>query len=528
MDLHATQEVDTNGRLRSAEEVRLLDVRQKQFESQVHNAPEDSMARIQLAGVLLARGRMQAGARQLVDAVPTLQGDTGTILQLARLLHLCGETAAARECLDHPALRNTNDANAMVQHATQRYMIGEVPVALELMNKAIAAGADGPAEQQLLATLLEFCGRTDEAAAAFDYCLERWPRFGSAAMARSRLRKQDAEHNHVGYLVDRLKEVPTDPANKDAMQVRAEFEFALFKELDDLGRHDEAWAALERGNALLRKLKPYDAQGEEKLVNALIEASGHLPTSAPENPPGGATPIFIVGMPRSGTTLLDRMLSSHSQVVSAGELKGFKRHLLWGADATPGSREEMLRCLRRVDHIDFGAVRKRYLEQTAWNAQGKPFLIDKQPLNFQLVPFIRRAFPDAPILHITRDPMSVCFSNYKILFGQITAYNNDLDCLVHYYKQYAKLTEHWQESLPGAMLHIEYSNLVKDPESVMRGVLEHCGLELEEHCIRPELNTAPVATPSSTQVREAIHTRSMHDWQKYAKQLDPLRQALTS
>lgn len=528
MDLHATQEFDTNGRLRSAEEIRLLDARQKQFESQVRQSPDDSMAKIQLAGVLLARGRMHAGARQLVDAVPTLPGDIDTILQLARFLHLCGETAAARECLNHPALQNSEDPSAIAQHATQRYILGEVPLALELIKKAIAAGADGPAENQLLATLLEFCGHTDEAVATLDACLERWPRFGSAAMARSRRRKQDEEHNHVEFLRKQLKEVPGDPANKDAMQVRAEFEFALFKELDDLGRYDEAWAALERGNALLRTIKPYDAQGEEKLTNALIDAAKRLPSSTPEYSPIGSTPIFIVGMPRSGTTLLDRMISSHSQVVSAGELEGFKRTLLWGADATPSSQEEMLRCLRSVDQVDFDAVRKRYLEQTAWYAQGKPFFIDKQPLNYQLVPFIRRAFPDAPILHIARDPMSVCFSNYKILFGQITPYNNGFDSLVHYYKQYARLTDYWQESLPGAMHRIEYSALVKDPENVMRAALEHCGLELEEHCIRPELNTTPVATPSSTQVREAIHTRSMNEWQNYAEHLEPLRLALNA
>ncbi len=522
-------ETDSSGRLRSDDEIRQLNAKQHALESLIARKPGDTMARINLASLLLARGRMQDGSRTLVEAVPTLSDDDpAVVFQLASLLQLCGETAASRTCLDHPSVNDTTRAEVLHEHANQRFLIGEISEALALLERALSHGLDGPGERQLHATLLQFCGRMEEASESFDTCLERWPRFGSAAMARSRLRKQTPESNHVEYLQTTLEKLPAHGGNPAAMQVRAEFEMALFKEFDDLGEYDNAWAALERGKALLRTLLPYDASSETTLTDALIEASGKVPAASASGTRSSrhATPIFIIGLPRSGTTLLDRMLSSHSQVVSAGELRNFRRGLLWSADIVPGTKHEMLKCLEKVHELDYETMGERFLEQAAWATQGMPFFIDKQPLNLQFVPFLRRAFPNAPILHIVRDPVAVCFSNYKILYGQVTAYNNDLQSLAHYYTQSQRLVRQWHANPDNAILRVDYAALVNDPASVMQEVLEHCKLPLEQACIHPERNTSPVATPSSNQVREPIHARSLEDWHHYAKQLEPLRAAV--
>jgi hypothetical protein len=265
----------------------------------------------------------------------------------------------------------------------------------------------------------------------------------------------------------------------------------------------------------------------EALVDALIDmpaavlAGGHV--GAFEGP----TPVFIVGMPRSGTTLLDRILSSHSRVTSAGEIIDFWRQLHWVADVVPAKGESLLQIVQR-DDIDFRQVGQRYLRQTQWMAQGRAFYIDKLPGNIQMVAFIRRALPHAPILHMVRDPMDTCFSNYKAMFGNISAYSYDLDALAHYYGQYARLVRHWHAALPGAMLDVSYADLVRDPETGIRRVLAHCGLEVEEACLRPERNAAAVATRSSPQVRESIHTRGLGQWLHYERQLEPLRKALAA
>jgi hypothetical protein len=231
-------------------------------------------------------------------------------------------------------------------------------------------------------------------------------------------------------------------------------------------------------------------------------------------------------MPRSGTTLLDRMLSNHSQVASAGEINDFLRQLHWAADVPPIGVHGMLGALLRVPNIDPAELGARYLAQTQWRAQGRRFYIDKLPVNIQMVPFIRRALPHAPILHMVRDPMDVCFSNFKAMFGNVSAYSYDMQALAHYHGLYRRLVDEWRSSLPGAMLDVHYEELVRQPADVLRRVLSHCGLDEESACLHPERNTAPVATPSNMQVREPIHTRGLGTWQPYAHQLEPLRQWL--
>ncbi len=306
--------------------------------------------------------------------------------------------------------------------------------------------------------------------------------------------------------------------------MRADFEYARFKVLDDLGRHDEAWTSLARCNALMHELNPYDALGESAVVDALL---GMPLTSAPGRPDAapfeGPVPIFIVGMPRSGTTLLDRVLSSHSQVTAAGELVDFWRQLHWVADQPSAKSQGMCRIIERQGEIDYRELGRRYLAQTQWRAGGHGFYIDKLPANIQMVAFIRRALPQARILNLVRDPMDVCFSNYKSVFGNV---GHDLAAVADYQRQHVRLCTHWHERLPGAMLDVSYDALVRDPRSTLRGVLEYCGLGIEDACLSPESNPSPIATPSSSQVREPIHARGLGHWKPYASHLEPLRKAL--
>ncbi|MDQ6648410.1 MAG: sulfotransferase, partial [Pseudomonadota bacterium] len=168
------------------------------------------------------------------------------------------------------------------------------------------------------------------------------------------------------------------------------------------------------------------------------------------------------------------------------------------------------------------------LKQTQWRARGRGFYIDKLPTNVQMVAFIRKALPHAPILQMVRDPVDTCFSNFKAMFGNVSPYSYDLQALADYYRHYARLIAHWRQQLPGVMLDVSYAELVSDPERVLRQVLAHCGLPFEPGCLQPEHNASPVATPSSTQVRESIHIRGIGQWRHYAQQLEPLRKALAA
>ncbi|MFC5436061.1 tetratricopeptide repeat-containing sulfotransferase family protein [Rhodanobacter umsongensis] len=502
---------------------------QAAFEELVQRAPHDVPLRMELADLMLRRGRMRAAAGQLLQAVPALPNDVPMIAQLAWRLSTTGETLAMRACAEHLERAPDPPGWVFAEQAHLRWMLGDIPASRARMDRAVAAGIDSQSEYYLNAMLLQFTGRLAEAEVALLETLRRWPDYGDAAVILANLRRQTPTTNHLAFLQERLGRLPEGNADMRAGLTRAKFQSAIFKILDDLGRHDEAWQALERSNALMHSFLPYDAASEAAVTDALIEVAATPMSGKPGSTAfDGPMPIFIVGMPRSGSTLLDHMLSAHSAVTSAGEINDFQRQLHWVADVAPRGNASLLNILDRAGQLDFDELGARYLMQTQWRAQGRRYFIDKLPINVRMVPFIRRALPRARILHLVRDPMDVCYSNLKIMFGSASPYCYDMQAVSHYYGQYARLANHWRDTLPSAMLDIPYAALVRDPETAMRRVLGHCGLEIEAACLRPELNTSPVATPSSAQVRESIHTRGIAQWRHYAKQLEPLRQALAT
>jgi tetratricopeptide (TPR) repeat protein len=501
---------------------------QQLLETIVQQAPNDLASSIRLADVLFRQGRLQASTPPLLQALSCLPRDAPLIADLTQHLIARGQTLAARACLDMLDQAPDPPAALCAVQANLRFMLSQFPEALTLIERAVRAGAEGPDEMRLYGLMLHFNGRTDEACSVLEDCLRRWPLHGDAVATLVDLRKQRPEANRLPQLLEQLQQLPEQPDDRDEALVRAEFEYALFKTLDDLGRHEEAWQALERCNGLMKRLNPYSRQMEEATVDALTRLAPPRQVALGQERPEGPTPIFIVGMPRSGTTLMDRILSSQSRVASAGEIVDFWRQLHWAADVVPTDGHSLQRVAQRSADIDFVQLGRRYLKQTQWMARGRDFYVDKLPGNIQLVAFIRRALPHAPILHMSRDPMDTCFSNFKAMFGNVSSYSYDLGALAHYYLLYGRLVKHWHETLPGAMLDVSYASLVHDPQTVVRQVLSHCDLEIEEACLRPEQNAGPVATRSSAQVRESIHTKGIGRWRDYDRQLEPLREALAA
>lgn len=515
-------------RARQYIETQQLAAAQTTLESLVQLVPHDASARMELALVLLRRGQMRASTRQLLLAVPVIPDDASLIIQLVQRLFLSGEVVAARACLDRLEGLPNPTAQLLAALAHLRWMLGEIPASKKWMDRAMAAGVDTPDEHHMDAMLSQFTGDSARAEVLLERCLRRWPGFGMAAMALANVRKQTPGTHHLELLLEQLRRIPRDSAAAGDRLAQAQFLAAIFKELDDLGRYDEAWPALAHSKALMCEFNPYDGAGEAAVTEALLNRFESIepPGIRPLADADGPTPIFIVGMPRSGTTLLDRMLSSHSEVVSAGEISDFLCQLHWVADVPPGGVPGMLNAIRKSADIDFAELGARYLEHTQWRAQGRRFYIDKLPINVQMVPFIRRALPHAPILHMVREPMDVCFSNFRAMFGDVSAYSNDMQSVAQHHGQYLRLTNHWRATMPGAMLDVSYEALVRDPDGSLQAILKHCGLEVEAGCLRPERNQAPVATPSSGQVREPIHMRGLGQWQHYAHHLQPLRTAL--
>ena len=476
-------------------------------------------ARLLLSSVLLAEGRLRAATDLLKAGVAFLPNDADAICRLAQALARLGETNAARACLRHPEVARTHSATALLGLAHVQQGLGLHGEALALMDRARALGLDTPDFRYFRALQLQFNGRMDEVEPELEACLAKGPTFGRASLTLARLRRWTEADNHLAFIERRIAEV--EPGSED----HASFEFARYKEFEDLGRLDEAWAALERGNAIMRARLAQHPQDEASLFDAVIARCTPEWLAAGTHRFEGPVPIFIVGLPRSGTTLLERVLGGHSQVASAGELVDFPKQLRQVADCHghPLLDATLLRALERAD---FAEVGRRYLEQTQWRAGGKAFYVDKLPPNFQLAGFIRQALPQARIVHMVRAPMDVCFSNWRAMFGDSYAYSYGLDTLAAYHRQYARLMAHWRAAMPGAIHDVEYAALVGDTEAEARRLLAYCGLPWEDGLLDAGANAAPVATLSSAQVRQPIHSRSLEEWRRYERALEPLRAAL--
>ncbi|GAP65500.1 TPR repeat-containing protein [Mizugakiibacter sediminis] len=499
---------------------RRTDDARRWLQALVAREPGHAAAHAQLGGMALARGRLRAAAAHALTASAHLPADADVIGAIAQLLYHCGESRAAMACLQHPAIAAARDAPTLQRLAGLLQMLGDQQGALSLLDRARDAGADSAELRYARSLQLTFCGRLDEAEAELRTCLARAPALGRAWYDLARLRRHAADDDLPARIRANAAAVP--PGSDD----HAALEFALFKAHDDLDQREDAWTALMRGCALKRARVDYDAARERALFDALVarcDARFLAAADAPRH--DGPTPIFIVGLPRSGTTLLERVLAGHSQVAAAGELPDWPRQLQWAADHRA---HEVLdgTLLAKLDGAEFAEIGRRYLDRTQWRAGGKAFYVDKLPSNFLLAGFIHRALPHAPIVHLAREPLDACFAILKTFFPHAYPYSYAPADIAAHYAQYRRLMAHWHAAMPGRILDVSYRALVEDPAATAAAVLAHCGLALEPACLAPERNPAAAATPSGAQVRAPIHRHALRQWRRYETPLAPLRTAL--
>jgi len=298
--------------------------------------------------------------------------------------------------------------------------------------------------------------------------------------------------------------------------------FALHKELDDLGEHVGAWNALVHACQAKRATLDYQPAQTHALIDALIA----MPVQAPVAPIDNArTPIFIVGMHRSGTTLLEQLLDGHSQVHGVGELYDFTSQMRYATDHhCRGVIDTTI--VQRAAQADFAAVGAGYLAGMKWRLHGVRFFTDKLPSNFLNIGFICRALPQAKILHMVRDPVETCFSNLRELFSDANPYSYDPLELADYYRQYERLMAHWRAAYPDRILDVDYAELTRDTETVLRRVVAFCELDFEPRMLELGKRERGVATASAVQVREGVVAREVPKWAPYAEPLKPMIEAL--
>jgi tetratricopeptide (TPR) repeat protein len=472
-----------------------------------------------LAGAYLRAGRYAEALELTVRARALRPRAPGELIELAKRLMYFNQAAALRDVASGLLARPLWHAAAEADFAALLSMSGEQLLAAALLERAMAAGATTPASLYNRSQLHLYSGRMREAESDLQQCLRLEPAMAKAWWALSKLPRPAADERELQQMHMLASRVPS--GSQDEVYLR----FALFNRLDQLQRCDEAWGQLERGCLAKRKLLDYQPQAMPRFVAAAQAAfAADQPGPAPE-PDAGPTPIFVVGMHRSGTTLLERILGNHSRVSEGGELYEFPAQLRW-AIGRHFSGASDIAVLERMPTIDFAELGRRYLDQVRWRANGQDFLIDKLPSNFVNIGFIRRALPQAKVIHMRRAAMDTCFSNLKELFSNACPYSYDQVELADYYGHYRQLMAHWHAHAPGYVLDVCYEDLARDPEGEARRILAFCGLDWEAGCTDLGSNRRAVNTASSAQVREPIHQRGIGAWRRYEAKLQPLAERL--
>jgi tetratricopeptide (TPR) repeat protein len=400
------------------------------------------------------------------------------------------------------------------------HLLGDNVSALVHYTKAIELDASNAEHYFNRAAVQRYFGDVAGAEAGFDAAIAIKPDEFEAYSGRANLRTQTRERNHIAQ----LKEVIARTRSPAGL---IHLHYALSKELEDIGDFDAAFASLKLGADTKRRHMQYSVDTDLQIIAKICEVygaelfDGHIQGS--QNP----DPIFILGMPRTGTTLVERILSSHSSVFSAGELNNFSLELIRLVGRALGpKRPSRLEFVAATAALDFRALGEAYVSTTRPLCDGSPYFIDKLPFNFLYAGLIHLALPRAKIINLQRHSMDTCYAVYKQLFKDAYPFSYDLDELGQYYIAYHHLMQHWNTVMPGVMHTMRYETLVADIEGESRRLLEYCGLPWEDQCLRFHENTRASTTASALQVRQPIYATSVGKWRHYDRQLEPLRERL--
>jgi tetratricopeptide (TPR) repeat protein len=426
--------------------------------------------------------------------------------------------AEAVACFDNALAVNPQFIPALINRGHALKNLGYAHQALVSYDRALALKSDCAEASDGKGLALMELGRLEEAKKAIEKAIEFAPRRAGFYYNLTTIMRMSPGDWRL-HAMQGLAKDPLSLADSEQMFLQ----FALAKALADIGDHERSFQRLEHGNSLKRKQIAYE---ETPILNNLASTKTAFSDKMMRRRAGlgdpSDVPIFIVGMPRSGTTLVEQILAAHPKVFAAGETDDFAKAML----SCGGSIAEALRSPESVSHVPPDGWRKlgaRYIERVRAFAPNAERIVNKLPDNFRLIGFIRLAFPNARIIHTRRDPIDTCLSCYSHLFTGYIPYAYELRELGRYYKAYEALTSHWRQILPrDGFLEVQYEQLVTDFEARTRRIISYCGLDWDERCLAFYQAERQVRTASVVQVRQPIYTHSIGRWRVYKRFLGPL------
>ena len=496
------------GRLKEAEQLYRRILRQR---------PRNVDAMRLLASIALKSGHADEAEQLLERALSVAPDFVAALLDLGRLLKEQDRFAEALECFDRAIAKEPDDPQAHFLRGATLAPAALTHEAIEAYQKCLALRPTHIGALLGLGHLLKAVGRYEDAVASYDACIRQRPDQGETYWSLANLKTYRFSDEVVAEMERRAR------AGGLTVQSEVNFLFALGKAYEDRMEFDHAWAYYQEGNSKQRASVSYDPVQTESMNDRLVRIFDRdFLQSRTGSGLADPAPIFILGLPRSGSTLLEQILASHSQVEGTSELPYVSRVAGWlNRNRVDGiNYPEAVRELRAENFLSLG---KDYLQLAHMHRRsGAPRFIDKMPNNFPHVGLLALILPEAKIIDARRHPLDACLSCYRQLFAKGQNFTYDLTEIGEYYLQYQRLMDHWADVLPGRVLTVQYEEVVSDFPNQVQRLLEFCGLPWEDACLRFYESDRPVRTPSSEQVRQPIYDRSVGHWRNYAHDLDEL------
>lgn len=472
-----------------------------------------------LVGLVALEAEDRPNAHRAFRSVVALDNDHAAAwAHLARLNASEGRVHQAERGLRE--LRRIKPADPVVLDlmGTVLTQLGEYEAAKAFFARATTQAPRTPQFMMNLANNLVFLGEIDTAKAIFSDVIDIQPNtpqghWGLASASKA------ADDQHIEQMRGLLARNANNPRGLGFLH------YAIGKEYEDLGRWADAFTAFAAGAAARRQTVEFDEATEIELFEVLTQTyTADWLAERPEGHSDGSA-IFVLGQPRTGTTLIERIISSHSQVHSAGELQQFGLAIR-RLTQTQNPRRHSPELFAAAAQLDPKALGSTYLQSSARMRGKLPRFVDKLPVNYVNVGLILAALPNAKIVHLVRNPMDACFASFKQLFADAYLHSYDQREMARHHARYRRLMDHWRREFPGRIIDVSYEETAQDLEPNARRLIESLELPWEDACLQFHESTQGVATASAVQVREPAHTRSIGRWRRYENALAPMRSVL--
>jgi tetratricopeptide (TPR) repeat protein len=518
-------------------ELRQLETAIESYEKVITIKPDYAEAHNNLGATLQELGRLDMAVKSYEKALAIKPDYAEAHNNLGATLQELGRLDMAVKSYEKALAIKPDYAEAHNNLGNILRELGQLDMAVKCYEKALAIKPDYAVAHYNLGVVLKEFGQRDTAVKSFEKALAIQPNYVKAHHSLSILKQFTETDSQITLMQSLLSN--SNLSQSDRIQLC----FALAKANDNLGNQDELFKFLHEGNRLRKEELNYSLDKSKDLFSFIKELFSALPTVIDQSlsfKPSTKSPIFIVGMPRSGTTLVEQIISSHHAVHGAGELTTLptligpivKNHITHGssiASTTIGNKKMNIANTYSLPEEAFLSIREEYLDALSNLNAPESVITDKLPLNFQYIGFILSAFPEAKIVHLKRDARATCWSNYQCFhLKKENGFSYNLDDLAEFYVLYLEQMDFWHQLYPGKIYDICYEDLTTHQEEETRKLLQYCELDWDENCLNFHKNPRAVKTASSLQVKQKMYQGSSEAWKKHASYLQPLIKALSS